>query len=76
MLLHLLLDEAVKSQLVSDVPVGVFLSGGIDSSIVAALAQSRSPHRLKTFTIRFEDPQFDESIYARQVAMQYRLGTR
>jgi asparagine synthase (glutamine-hydrolysing) len=62
------LHAAVKSQLVSDVPVGVFLSGGIDSSIVAALAQEHSPHRLKTFTIRFEDPQFDESEYARRVA--------
>jgi asparagine synthase (glutamine-hydrolysing) len=63
------LHAAVKSQLVSDVPVGVFLSGGIDSSLVAALAQRHSTQRLKTFTIRFEDPQFDESIYARKAAI-------
>ncbi len=62
------LHASVKSQLVSDVPVGVFLSGGIDSSIVAALAQQHSAHRLKTFTIRFDDPQFDESAHARLVA--------
>jgi asparagine synthase (glutamine-hydrolysing) len=64
------LHSAVKSQLISDVPVGVFLSGGIDSSVVAALAQEHSPHRLKTFTIRFEDPQFDESDYANLVAQR------
>jgi asparagine synthase (glutamine-hydrolysing) len=62
------LHAAVKAQLVSDVPVGVFLSGGIDSSLVAALAQQHSSHRLKTFTIRFDDPQFDESPFARRVA--------
>jgi asparagine synthase (glutamine-hydrolysing) len=62
------LHAAVKSQLVSDVPVGVFLSGGIDSSVVATLAQEHSSHPLKTFTIRFDDPEFDESRFARLVS--------
>ena len=75
--------RAVKSQLVADVPVGVFLSGGIDSSCVAALAQEQSSRRLKTFSIAFEDPTFDESCYARAVAhhigsehVEERLGAR
>jgi asparagine synthase (glutamine-hydrolysing) len=62
------LDRAVERQLMSDVPLGVFLSGGIDSSSVATLAQRRSGSRLKTFTIAFEDPTFDESAHARLVA--------
>lgn len=62
------LRESVRSQLVSDVPIGVFLSGGIDSSLVAALAQEESRTRLRTFSIAFEDPTFDESSYARLVA--------
>ena len=60
----------------ADVPVGVFLSGGIDSSCVAALAQQQSSRRLKTFSIAFEDPTFDESCYARAVAHAHRLGAR
>jgi asparagine synthase (glutamine-hydrolysing) len=64
------LGRAVESQLVSDVPIGVFLSGGIDSSCVAALAQQRSSRRLKTFSIAFADPTFDESVHARAVAQQ------
>ena len=66
--LRIKLHAAVSSQLVSDVPVGVFLSGGIDSSIVAALAMQHAPRKLRTFTIRFDDPQFDESEFAREVA--------
>lgn len=62
------LRESVRSQLASDVPLGVFLSGGIDSSLVAALAQQESRSRLRTFSIAFEDPTFDESSYARLVA--------
>jgi asparagine synthase (glutamine-hydrolysing) len=68
------LDAAVASQLVSDVPVGVFLSGGIDSSVVAALAQRHASRPMTTFSIGFADPQFDESAFARQVAAH--LGTR
>jgi asparagine synthase (glutamine-hydrolysing) len=62
------LDRAVDRQLMADVPLGVFLSGGIDSSCVAVLAQRRSSLRLKTFSIAFEDPTFDESAHARVVA--------
>jgi asparagine synthase (glutamine-hydrolysing) len=67
------LSEAVRSQLVSDVPLGVLLSGGIDSSAVAALAAAHSPGTLRTFTVRFDEPGWDESAYARAVAE--RLGT-
>ena len=61
-------SQAVKRQLVADVPVGVFLSGGIDSSVVAALAQSHSKTAIRTFSIAFEDADFDESAHARTVA--------
>jgi asparagine synthase (glutamine-hydrolysing) len=62
------LRRSVERQLMSDVPIGVFLSGGIDSSCVATLAQRGSRQRLKTFSIAFEDPTFDESEHARLVA--------
>jgi asparagine synthase (glutamine-hydrolysing) len=63
-----LLGRAVERQLVADVPIGVFLSGGIDSSSVAVLAQEHSTRRLETFSIVFDDPTFDESNYARLAA--------
>jgi asparagine synthase (glutamine-hydrolysing) len=62
------LDLSVRQHLVSDVPLGVFLSGGIDSSTVAAFAARHAPGRLKTFSIGFEDRSFDESTHARRVA--------
>ncbi len=62
------LRAAVHRRLVADVEVGAFLSGGIDSSIVCALALPALDRRLKTFTIGFDAPSFDESEYARNVA--------
>tara|TARA_B100001250_G_scaffold324714_1_gene288313 strand:- start:2706 stop:4517 length:1812 start_codon:yes stop_codon:yes gene_type:complete len=59
--LHALLRDAVKIRMQSDVPYGSFLSGGIDSALVTAIASKVSEERIKTFTIGFEDPKFDES---------------
>ena len=70
-----LLDRAVARRLVSDVPLGIFLSGGIDSSTVLALAARHRPASgLDTFTIGFNETSFDETPYAREVATA--LGTR
>ncbi len=62
------LAEAVKLRLIADVPLGIFLSGGVDSSAVAALAQRASDSPVTTFNIRFEESAFDESPYARTIA--------
>ena len=62
------LARAVTMQLVSDVPLGVFLSGGIDSSTIAALASENAPDAVHTFTIGFEEAGLDESVYAARVA--------
>ncbi len=63
-----LLDRSVKLRLISDVPLGIFLSGGIDSSAVTALAARHVPGRIKTFSIGFPDQSFDETQYANLVA--------
>jgi asparagine synthase (glutamine-hydrolysing) len=65
------LSGAVRSQLVADVPVGAFLSGGVDSSAVTALMAEAVPHALSCFTIGFDDPRFDERRYAEEVASRY-----
>src|SRR6185295_12686610 len=66
-----LLEEAVKLRLISDVPLGAFLSGGIDSSVVVALMHKFISGSLKTFSIGFEQPEYNELPYARQVAERF-----
>ena len=61
------LKESVKKQLISDVPLGAFLSGGIDSSLIVSLMQ-QSNNNTKTFTIGFNDKNYDESFFANQIA--------
>jgi asparagine synthase (glutamine-hydrolysing) len=66
--LKALLKSSVKYRLISDVPVGVFLSGGIDSSLVAALAQEQNSSPIKTFSIGFEEEKYNEAPFAKNVA--------
>lgn len=71
--LETILDEVISEQMLADVPVGCFLSGGIDSSLIAALMQKHSTNQISTFSIGFNDPKYNEAEYARAVAKH--LGT-
>ena len=62
------LRKAVKNQMISDVPLGAFLSGGVDSSLIVALMQRNSSERIKTYSIGFPVKEYDETSHARAVA--------
>ncbi len=68
-----LLNDSIRNRLVADVPVGLFLSGGVDSSLVAALT-SKQTNNLNAFTVAFHDEKYDESAYAKKVCKQYNIG--
>lgn len=71
--LERLLKASIQDQMMADVPVGAFLSAGIDSSTVVALMQSLHPDKVKTFTIGMEDEKYNEAAYAKEIAAH--LGT-
>jgi len=68
-----LINTSVKNQMISDVSTGVFLSGGIDSSLIASVMQSNSGSSIASYSIGFEEDKFDESKYAKDIALH--LGT-
>jgi asparagine synthase (glutamine-hydrolysing) len=71
--LELLAKDAIKQQMVADVPLGAFLSGGKDSSAVVALMQTQSTQKIKTFSIGFKEEGYNEAVYAKAIAEH--LGT-
>ncbi len=68
-----LLKDVIKQQMVADVPIGAFLSGGIDSSVIVAIMQNQSSNPVNTFTIGFDDKIYNEAFHAKQIAKH--LGT-
>jgi asparagine synthase (glutamine-hydrolysing) len=72
--LDALLRDSVRLRLRADVPVGTYLSGGLDSSLITALAQAETDHELRTFSIAFADPHYDERFHQEEVARA--IGTR
>ena len=69
-----LLVDAARLRLRADVPVGAYVSGGLDSSVIAGIVKHRTDTRLSTFSVTFEDPDYDESVYQREVVGA--LGTQ
>lgn len=65
------INKSVKDRMIADVPIGAFLSGGVDSSATTAFMAMNSAKRIKTFSIGFTDPKFDETKYSKQIAELY-----
>ena len=66
--LELLLEKKIKNHMISDVPLGVFLSGGIDSSLVAILSQKNSKKKISSFTIGFNEQSYNEADDAKKIS--------
>lgn len=71
--LEVIMAESFSQRLISDVPIGVFLSGGIDSTLLTAILTQKAKRQVKTFTLGFSEPKFDESKWAKKIANH--LGT-